>query len=405
MPQETLAASPAAEQMRRGYRWLRFLPGLESSYGHDQYRQGRPYLRASLGMGALVVTVFALLDQFVLHIVHEPLVEFVRYAVLLPAIVLGLTVTFLQDGSRIYRPVVSFLSPVGMVAIVALVLSAWEHGQSQPFMALILATMFVYFLIGLPFFAGLVTNLIAAVAYLGVALALGMTVQELTYDMLMLLLAIAVGATAAYNVEHARRTAWLESRMLDEAAQRDGLTGIYNRRRFDEHLARIWQHCMREHRPVALLIADIDYFKAFNDRYGHQAGDEAMKAVAAVLARQARRPLDFVARYGGEEFAIVLHDTTLDHAAKAADDLLAEVRGLGIPHQGSSAAPVLTVSVGVACVIPVARRSPEGLVQLADQALYAAKDGGRNRSRLLQEEYEHMKTGYFSRHVLKGEDR
>ena len=398
MPRETLTPSPVAEQLQRGFRWLRFMPGLESAYRQDRFRQSLPYLRANLGIGALLVTVFALLDQFVLHIVHEPLVEFVRYAVLLPAIVLALTVTFLKGGSRLYRPVVSFLSPFGVVAIVVLVLSAWEHGQSRPFAALILATMFVYFLIGLPFLAGLVTNLIAAVAYLGGALVLAMPGQELTYDMLMLLLAIAVGATAAYNVEHARRTVWLEAQLLDEVAQRDGLTGIYNRRRFDEHLDQVWQQGVRENRPITLMLADIDHFKAFNDRYGHQAGDEAMKSVAAILTQFARRPLDLVARYGGEKFAIVLFDTTQEHAIKVSELLLEEVRRLGIPHEDSSGAPVLTMSVGIGCVVPVAGRSSAGLLQLADQALYAAKDAGRNRARLLQEEYEHMKTGYFRRH-------
>jgi diguanylate cyclase (GGDEF)-like protein len=291
-----------------------------------------------------------------------------------------------------------------MVAIVTLVLSAWENGQGQAFTALILATMFVYFLIGLPFLAGLVTNLIAAAAYLGGALVLAMPGQEMTYNMFMLLLAIAVGATTAYNVEHGRRTVWLESKMLDEAAQRDGLTGIYNRRRFDEHLAQVWQHGVREHRPVTLLLADVDHFKAFNDRYGHQAGDDAMKAVANVLAQFARRPFDLVARYGGEEFAIMLHDTTQAHAVQVAEQLLEAVRGLGIPHQDSSAAPVLTISVGVACVQPAARRSSAGLLQLADQALYAAKDAGRNRMHLLQQEYEHMKTGYFRRHAAEAAD-
>ena len=84
----------------------------------------------------------------------------------------------------------------------------------------------------------------------------------------------------AYNLEHARRTAWLEGRLLEETALQDGLTGIHNRRRLDGHLQRVWQQCVREHKPVALLFADIDHFKAYNDRYGHQAGDEALKAVA-----------------------------------------------------------------------------------------------------------------------------
>ena len=123
-----------------------------------------------------------------------------------------------------------------------------------------------------------------------------------------------------------------------------------------------------------------------------------MKAVAGVLARFARRPLDLAARYGGEEFAIILFDAKREHAEHIADEILEAVRQLGIAHQDSSAAPVLTISIGVACVVPAARRSWTGLIQLADQALYAAKDGGRNRAVALEQEYEHMQTGYFHRH-------
>jgi diguanylate cyclase (GGDEF)-like protein len=122
-----------------------------------------------------------------------------------------------------------------------------------------------------------------------------------------------------------------------------------------------------------------------------------MKAVAETLARFARRPLDLAARYGGEEFAIVLFDAKRDHAERVANEILEAVRALGIVHQGSAAAPVLTISIGIACVLPAARRSWTGLVQLADQALYAAKDGGRNRAVALEREYEHMQTGYFHR--------
>ena len=114
--------------------------------------------------------------------------------------------------------------------------------------------------------------------------------------------------------------------------------------------------------------------------------------------RFARRPLDLAARYGGEEFAIILFDAKRGQAEHIADEILEAVRQLGIAHAGSSAGPVLTISIGVACVVPAARRSWTGLIQLADQALYAAKDGGRNRAVALEQEYEHMQTGYFHRH-------
>ena len=401
MPQETLAASPVAEQLRRGFRWLRFGPGLESTYRQEQYRQSLLYLRVSLGIALAVMLAVILLRRLVLHEEDSPLLDLARYAVMLPASALALTATFLRDGNRLYRPLISVLAPLAMLAIVVVALVTWGQGNERPFTALLLATMFVYFLVGLPVLAAVVTNLIAWAAYVYGAFMLSMPVDGLTYNALLLLLTIAVGAVVAYNVDHTRRTVWLESRLLDEVAQRDGLTGIYNRRRFDEHRAHIWQHGVREHRPITLLLADIDHFKNFNDRYGHQAGDEAMKAVAGVLTQFARRPLDLVARYGGEEFAILLYDTTQDHASRVAEQLLEEVRKLGIPHQDSSAAPVLTISVGIACVVPVARRSSAGLLQLADQALYAAKDAGRNRARVLQEEYEYMKTGYFRRHAAE----
>ena len=401
MPQEALIASPVAEQLRRGFRWLRFVPGLETAYRQDQFRQSLPYLRANLGIALMVMVAAVLLRRLFLSEEGSPLPDLARYAVLLPVIVLALTTTFLRDGNRLYRPVISVLAPLAMLAIVIVALATWEQGEERPFAVLILATMFVYFLVGLSFRAAVVTNLITWAAYLYGAFMSSLPTDVRTYDALILLVAIGVGATVAYTIEHARRTVWLESRMLDEVAQRDGLTGIYNRRRFDEHFANIWQHGVREHRPITLLFADIDHFKAFNDRYGHQAGDEAMKAVAAILGQFARRPLDLVARYGGEEFAIVLYDTTQAHAVEVAEQLLLVVRGLGIPHQDSSAAPVLTISVGIASVVPAANRSNSGLLQLADQALYAAKDAGRNRSHLFQEEYEHMKTGYFRRHAAE----
>ncbi len=126
-----------------------------------------------------------------------------------------------------------------------------------------------------------------------------------------------------------------------------------------------------------------------------------MKSVASVLAGHARRPLDIAARYGGEEFAIVLFDAARENAERIAAEIMEAVRRLAIPHADSAAAPVLTVSIGIACVVPASRRSWQGLVQLADQALYAAKDAGRNQARALEAEYEHMKTGYFRRHAAE----
>ena len=399
MPQEALTASPVAEQLRRGFRWLRFRPGLESAYRAEQFQSNLTFLRVNLGIIGVSLLVIFQIEHVVMPALGAALPNYLRFGVMVPILVLAFALTFMPRAETWYPRVMAVLMPIALMAVAWLGLWAWGLGENRLFVRLIIATVATYFLFGLPFRSALVAGLISIGFYLVAATAVAMPALVLISYLCMLFVANLMCAAGAYNMEYMRRTAWLEARLLDEVAQRDGLTGLYNRRRFDEHLAHVWQHGVREHRPVTLLFADIDHFKAFNDRYGHQAGDEAMKAVAAVLTQFARRPLDLVARYGGEEFAILLHDTTQAHAVEVADQLLEAVRGLGIPHQDSSAASVLTVSVGVACVQPVARRNSAGLLQLADQALYAAKDGGRNRMHLLQEEYEHMKTGYFRRHA------
>ncbi|KAA0581684.1 PleD family two-component system response regulator [Azospirillum sp. Sh1] len=159
----------------------------------------------------------------------------------------------------------------------------------------------------------------------------------------------------------------------------DGLTGIANRRRFDETMAREWRRCARSHLPLSLVILDVDHFKAYNDQYGHQAGDECLRIVAEVLAERARRPSDLVARYGGEEFVCLLPETDGPGAARVAEGFRAAVAERRIPHAQSPVAPYVTISLGVATVIPSLDSSPEKLAEMADQLLYRAKRTGRNR--------------------------
>ena len=402
MPQETLAASPVAEQLRLGFRWLRFRPGLESAYRAEQFKSDLKFLRTSLGVVALSLLVMFEIEHYVMPEVGAHVSNYLRIGVLVPTMILAFGLTFVPRAETWYPRLMTVLLPIALMVVAWITLMAWGMGEDRPFARLVIATVAIYFLFGIPFRSALLASLIAIAFYAAAAGRMDMPALELVNVLTMLFVANLLCAVGAYNMEYIRRTAWLEARLLDEVAQRDGLTGIYNRRRFDEHLGHVWQHAVREGRPIVLLFADIDHFKAYNDRYGHQAGDEAMKAVANVLPQFARRPMDLVARYGGEEFAVVLYDTTQAHASDVAERLLEEVRKLGIAHQDSSTGPVLTISVGVACVQPVARRSSAGLLQLADQALYAAKDGGRNRWNLLQEEYEHMKTGYFRRHAAEG---
>lgn len=164
---------------------------------------------------------------------------------------------------------------------------------------------------------------------------------------------------------------------LVELSNQDKLTGISNRRRFDEYFDVEWRRNIRNQTRLALIMADIDYFKRFNDTYGHLSGDVCLTKVARVLHSVLLRPGDLAARYGGEEFVGVLSNTNIAGAHQIAESFRSEVEKLAIPHSGSPTGCV-TVSCGVAAMVPAAAVLPSGLIALADKHLYVAKNSGRN---------------------------
>lgn len=170
----------------------------------------------------------------------------------------------------------------------------------------------------------------------------------------------------------------------------DDLTQVANRRRFDEALNEEWQRLSRARAPLSLIFCDIDYFKLYNDTYGHQAGDDCLRAVAETIGANCQRPGDFVARYGGEEFIVILPNTEAEGAVHLAEEIRAEIQRLKIPHMRSQVSRYITLSLGVSCALPSADIIPESLIGVADKALYEAKNQGRNQTVLKAADNEGM---------------
>jgi diguanylate cyclase (GGDEF)-like protein len=171
-----------------------------------------------------------------------------------------------------------------------------------------------------------------------------------------------------------------QSDLLRQWVYIDGLTGVHNRRHFDECLATEWGRAVRNGTALSVLLLDVDFFKRYNDRYGHQTGDDCLRRIAATLKSGLKRPGDLVARYGGEEFVCLLPDTSLSGALDLARQLGRQVRALQIEHADSSVAPVVTVSLGVCCKREDAVGSAEALLREADAQLYIAKSRGRDQA-------------------------
>jgi diguanylate cyclase (GGDEF)-like protein len=170
--------------------------------------------------------------------------------------------------------------------------------------------------------------------------------------------------------------------LLRALANQDGLTSLLNRRSFDETLSREWKRNRRDRQPISLLMIDVDFFKKFNDQYGHLRGDDCLRQVAAQLKTVVQRPADVAARYGGEEFAVILPATDIGGASKVADRILANMRALAMPHAKNPPHNIVSVSIGIATMVPDLVSAPSSLISKADDALYHAKAAGRDQAQI-----------------------
>jgi len=386
--------SPYAEQLRRGYSNLRFIPALEKDFREFYIAQNLPRARLS-GLIALVLVLAITSIDLVFGTPATGKLNALRLGVLCPLLLLLAAAISLPIARRYYTEIVS----VG-VTLVGFVVTYITHAAALAGASYVLAGLVLVVLFGC-LFLGLLFNVAMGVAALLIAahyvsgLVVGLPIDVMSYMTAILGAAAVIGGIATYNLEYALRTNFLETRQLNELAERDGMTGLYNRRIFDDYIHRIWRQSRREDIGIAIVFVDIDFFKIFNDLYGHQAGDDCLKKVASCIARGAKRPFDFSARYGGEEFVLVLYGPPDDYARGIPEQIRRDVLDLAIPHAGSQAAKFVTVSVGLSMARPNSTRSLVGAIQMADEALYQAKREGRNRVICKDSEDSDVETGNF----------
>jgi diguanylate cyclase (GGDEF)-like protein len=392
-----LPDSPQARQLRAGFPRLTFNPELETDFRRTHFDENLMHTRVNLCLAVIITIAFSAMESMVLGPELNRIPSMIHMLVILPTLLVGLASSFSSQRHRIYPPLAMVASTILGLGVAAIQITATLGGMSILFPGLMLTIIFIYFMGGLIFYHALAANMIVMFGYLAVGTALQLPGREFAYDALAMLAANLFGASVVFMHEKTSRTRFLEACLLREMVARDGLTGIQNRRMFDQHIQRAWQQAVREEERVAVLLADIDCFKDYNDRYGHQAGDECLRAVAVSLSQCARRPLDFVARYGGEEFAVVLYEASREYVAEVLTRIQRSIAELNIPHEASRVASRLTLSIGAAYILPTSTRTPEGLIQLADEALYSAKEQGRNRVVVMEAEYNTLRTGRFEK--------
>lgn len=394
---EDLPDLPYARQLKEGFPWLRFGRELETVFRRARLEESLGYIRANLLLAIAIAIALSAMDALVLGRALDRIPGTIDVALTVPLLVIVLAASFSPNRQKIYAPLAVIAFTACGLSQVAIQVVTSLGGAQFLFPAMIVTAMYVYFLAGLDFYAALAVNFLVLVAYLAAGDLTALPATQFGYDALTLAAANLIGASVAYMQERTSRFRFLEACLLRELVARDGLTGIQNRRMFDQHIQRVWQQAVRDAERIAVLLVDIDCFKEYNDRYGHQAGDECLRAVAATLSHCARRPLDFVARYGGEEFALVLYEASREYVAEVSTRIQRSIAELNFMHEASPVASRLTVSIGAAYILPTASRSPEGLIQLADEALYSAKGQGRNRVVVMEAEYQNLQTGRFEK--------
>ncbi|HEB67134.1 MAG TPA: GGDEF domain-containing protein [Gammaproteobacteria bacterium] len=368
-------------------------PALEQEFQRYYEQRFGWMMRLAIAVAILFYGLFGILDG-VLYPDFAERLWFIRFVVVIPVLLAIAIYLFRQGPRRWSQLLVSLGSLVGGLGIIAMTIIIPPEHTDIYFAGLMLVAMFSYTVFRLQFVWASTVGWVTVLIYNFVTVLYADPAPgELLTANFFYISANLMGMVACYEMEYdARQNFTLQRELeteqkrldqlvlqLDEMAHRDELTGLANRRYFFEHFQQEWNRHLRFAAPISLLLIDVDYFKNYNDTYGHQAGDECLRKVAATLSDTARRAGDFVARIGGEEFVALLARTEAEDACLLGEKLRWQIEQAAVSHSASRVADVVTISVGAATIIPDKERRLEDLLRCADEALYAAKANGRNQ--------------------------
>jgi diguanylate cyclase (GGDEF)-like protein len=369
--------SPFAEQRKLGFRMLRFTDFVEEQF-RQYYAESAVQRARAMPITAIAITLVAIGVMLAETDRHTVMLGF-NTLFLMPLLIATLYASFNPRRHRLYQNLLAASAFMIGMWLTSIVTRASLDGMPYYFAAEIGWLFVVWLILGLPFRHAAIVSIIISGVYVFGAIRWGFNTNEIVFDALMLAGVNCIGGFCCYQLEYAVRQSFLDSHRLKQLVEKDGLTGLDNRRSYDEFIERIWRQSRREHAQLTVMLIDIDHFKAFNDHYGHQAGDDALKTVANVISQSVHRPLDLAARIGGEEFALILYGPGDDYGRELAEQLRTAVREQKINHTKSPTDQYLTISIGVAMLMPDTQRSMTGAIQMADEALYQAKEEGRNK--------------------------
>jgi diguanylate cyclase (GGDEF)-like protein len=393
-PRKAAPAIPATDPSRGPGTGV-FSPELEAEFGRLQLAENRTLIRV-VSLVAMLLAAVRGADQILLGTWTQ--LQLAGFGVVMTVSVLLAAIAWSPWFQRLYLPCAQVLIPLRGSLIALMVASVAARGQLETLMLLPLLMVGPFLVFGLRFRTATVAVSLTICVYAIAAALFGLPVPMMVRSCLLLMVVAAACGVVARTLERSARTRFLETHAMAELAQQDALTGVKNRRVFDEHLETFWLRAIKEERGMAILLIDGDHFKAYNDRYGHQAGDRALRRVAEMLQMFVTRPSDVLARYGGEEFAVLLYDVDGVTAEKVAAQMRKAVVAMGLEHRDSRLGQIVTISIGVAVVEPSPERRARGALQLADEALYRAKTMGRHRVEVLDPAaHKVLETGVFSK--------